>query len=88
MQQFLVDAMLVAVILSAIPMTVIALSSGLVALIQAATQIQEQSVIHLVRLCAFVVFVMIAGDWASSEILSLFQRSVDAMEVVRTGVSR
>jgi type III secretion protein S len=88
MRQILFDAVMVAMILSAIPMVVIALVSGFVALIQAATQIQEQSVSHLVKLGSFLVVALIAGDWASSEILSLFERCIDALDIVEAGAPR
>lgn len=88
MRQFMLDAIMVSVTLSAIPMVVVALASGIVALVQAATQIQEQSITHFVKLCTFVVVVLIAGDWASSEIVSLFERSLEALDFVGKGTSR
>lgn len=85
MRQIALDSVMITVILSAIPMIAIALSAGLVALIQAATQIQEQSVTHLVRLVTFIAVVAVCGDWAGGEILSLFERSLRALESVGRG---
>lgn len=85
MQQFLFDSLLIALILSCIPMVSIAIASGLVALVQAATQIQEQSVTHLVRLITFVGIIFVAGDWAGGEIVALFERSVKALASVGQG---
>ncbi len=87
MQQLLIDGIMVAVILSAVPMVVVALACGTVALVQAATQIQEQSVTHLVRICAFVAVVLVGGDWASSEVVSLFERSLRTLELLAKGIS-
>lgn len=82
MRQFLIDGVFVVVVLSAIPMVSVALTSGVVALAQAATQIQEQSITQLVRIFTFVLVVLVAGDWASSEIVALFERSLRALELV------
>ena len=85
MQQFIFDSLMIALVLSVIPMVSIAFASGFVALLQAATQIQEQSVTHLVRLIAFLGVVLLAGDWMGGEIASLFERSVKAIVSVGQG---
>ena len=85
MQNLIFDSLMIALILSGIPMVSIALASGLVALVQAATQIQEQSVTHLVRLITFIGVVFVAGDWMGGEIASLFERSVKAIASVGRG---
>jgi type III secretion protein S len=85
MQQLIFDSLMIALILSGLPMVGIALASGLVALVQAATQIQEQSVTHLVRLLTFIGVVFIAGDWAGGEIVALFERCVKALASVGRG---
>jgi type III secretory pathway component EscS len=85
MQNLIFDSLMIALVLSGIPMVSIALASGLVALVQAATQIQEQSVTHLVRLITFIGVVFVAGDWMGGEIASLFERSVKAIASVGRG---
>lgn len=85
MQQLLLDGIMVVITLSVIPMGAVALVSGCIGLIQAATQIQEPSVTHLARLCVFFVVALVAGDWASSEIVSLFERSLKALEMIGRG---
>jgi type III secretion protein S len=85
MQQLIFDSLWIALVLSVIPMVGIAIASGLVALVQAATQIQEQSVIHLVRLIAFLGVVLVAGEWMGGEVASLFERSVKAIASVGRG---
>lgn len=85
MQQLIFDSLLIALILSGIPMVSIAIASGLVALVQAATQIQEQSVTHLVRLVTFIGVMFVTGDWAGGEIVSLFERCVKALASVGRG---
>lgn len=82
MQTLVLDSLIISLVLSGIPMVSIAIASGFIVLIQAATQVQEQSVIHLVRLITFVVVVIVAGDWAGGEIVTLFERSLKALESV------
>lgn len=85
MQSFVLDGVMLVLFLSLIPMVCIAVAAGIVALIQAATQIQEQSVTHLVRLLAFGVVIAIAGDWAGGEVVAFFERAVKAVEAVGRG---
>lgn len=85
MQQLIFDSLMIVLTLSCIPMVTIAISSGLVAIVQAATQIQEQSVTHLVRLLTFIGVVVVAGDWAGGEVVALFERSLRALALVGRG---
>lgn len=82
MQSLVVDSFMLIIFVSGIPMVAIALATGVVALLQAATQIQEQSIVHLVRLGTFILVVVVAGDWAGEEICALFERSLHAIETI------
>lgn len=77
------DAIVMMTILSVIPMGAIAFASGIIALIQAATQIQEQSVTHLVRLATFGAVAVVAGEWAGGSIVDLFERIVRVLATTR-----
>ena len=85
MQSLVIDAVMMMLVLSAIPMVGVACAAGIVALLQAATQVQEQSVTHLVRLMAFIGIVLIAGRWAGGEIVSLFERVLAMLSLVEGG---
>lgn len=85
MQSLVIDAVMMMLILSAIPMVGVACAAGIVALLQAATQVQEQSLTHLVRLLAFIGIVLVAGRWAGGEIVSLFERAVTMLSLVERG---
>jgi flagellar biosynthesis protein FliQ len=82
MQSLVLDGLTMVIYLSGIPMVAIALATGCVALLQAVTQIQEQSIIHLVRLVTFIAFVIVAGDWAGGEVCDLFERSIRSIETI------
>jgi len=85
MQSLVIDSVMMMLVLSAIPMVGVACAAGLVALIQAATQVQEQSVTHLARLLAFIGIVIVAGRWAGGEIVSLFERALAMLSFVEGG---
>jgi type III secretory pathway component EscS len=81
-QSIVFDSLLIVIFVAGIPMIAIALATGGVAMIQAATQIQEQSIVHLVRLITFIIVALIAGDWAGDEVCALFERSLRSIETI------
>ena len=82
MYSLVLDSVVIVVYLSGIPMVGIAVATGCVALVQAATQIQEQSVLHLVRVVTFIVFVLCAGEWGGGVMCDLFERSLRSIETI------
>lgn len=73
------DAVVIMALLSVLPMGAIALAAGVVSLIQAATQIQEQSIIHLARLVVLGAVVAVGGEWAAGSVVELFERVVSTL---------
>jgi flagellar biosynthesis protein FliQ len=65
-------AAVVMMTLSLIPLGAVALGGGVVSLLQAALQVQEQSILHLARLGIFAVLVILGGRIAFHEIEQLF----------------
>jgi len=63
-------------ILSLVPMVAISLAGGLVALLQAITQVQEQSVVHFVKLVTLMVVLLWGGGHAMSRLEDIFVRVV------------
>jgi flagellar biosynthesis protein FliQ len=57
-------------------MVSISLAAGLVALLQAITQVQEQSVVHLARLIVAAVVVVLGGAHAMELLEAIFFRVV------------
>ncbi len=72
MQTILIDALFAVLVLSGIPMAAISLGAGVIALLQAITQVQEQSLLHLARLLIMVAVLLAAGGHALSLLESIF----------------
>lgn len=85
MYHICIDALTLIVVLSAIPMIAVGGAAGLVGLLQAATQVQEQSLSHLARCLAFGFIVTIGGALAGGEVQALFLRVLGAIAVVGKG---
>jgi flagellar biosynthesis protein FliQ len=69
-------------IIAGVPMVAIAITTGCVAMLQAITQIQEQSVVHLVRVATFIALVTVGGDMIGEAICDLFERSLRSIETI------
>lgn len=82
MQSLVLDGLTIVIYIAGIPMLVIALTTGCVAMLQAVTQIQEQSVVHLTRVVTFVVLVVVGGTWAGEAVCELFERSLRSIEMI------
>jgi type III secretory pathway component EscS len=72
----LTDGLWLALILSLVPMVAIAVGAGFVSLIQAVTQIQEQSLLHLARIVVVAVVVAWGGYGALHEVERLLVRVI------------
>lgn len=82
MYHLCLDALMLIVVLSAIPMVAVGGAAGLVGLLQAVTQVQEQSLSHLARCVAFAAVVVAGGALAGAEIQSLFVRVLEVIAVM------
>ena len=67
----------VVLILSIVPILAVGLAGGAVAVIQAATQVQEASMVHLARLAAVAVVLFIFGSTGYGILEELFVRGVE-----------
>ena len=68
------EALLLAVAVSLPVVAVAALVGGLVAVLQAATQVQDSTLGHLPRLVVVAVALAVAGPWMGSEIAAFTVR--------------
>lgn len=82
MRSLILDSVILVTLVAGIPMVGIAFTSGVVALLQAVTQIQEQSVSHLVKFLTVLTLILIGGDWVGHEVAALFERSLRAIEMI------
>jgi type III secretion protein S len=72
------QALLLSLILS-LPVVVTAGIVGLlVGLIQAVTQLQDQALLMALKLSAVIAVLFVTGGWMSSELVSIFEKSIRA----------
>jgi flagellar biosynthesis protein FliQ len=76
MQAIITEAIYLAMFISLVPMLAISLGAGTVALIQAVTQVQEQSLVHLARLVMMTLVLVWGGSHAFTELEVLFTKVV------------
>jgi type III secretory pathway component EscS len=82
MQSLILDSVTLVILVAGIAMVGIAVTSGIVALAQAVTQIQEQSFPHLIKFLTLITLVLVGGDWVGNEVTALFERSLRAIEMI------
>jgi type III secretion protein S len=72
------QALLLSLILS-LPVVITAGVVGLlVGLIQAVTQLQDQALLMALKLSAVIAVLFVTGGWMSSELVSIFEKSIRA----------
>jgi type III secretion protein S len=72
------QALLLSLILS-LPVVITAGIVGLlVGLIQAVTQLQDQALLMALKLSAVIAVLFVTGGWMSSELISIFEKSIRA----------
>lgn len=72
------QAVSVMLVLSLVPLAAIALAGGVVSLVQAMLQVQEQSILHLVRVGVLAAAIFLGGGAAFAEVEGLFVAVVSA----------
>ena len=71
--EYIKQAFLLVIILSAIPLFVSSLAGLLVSFLQAATQIQEQSIVFVAKLAALSMALFLISGWGAQQIGSFVQ---------------
>lgn len=79
------EACLLVSLISGIPLAVSAACGLLVAIIQTSTQIQEQSITYVVKLCAVSICFFVLWRWASAELVRFLQQALDSLSSVARG---
>jgi len=74
MSELLIEGINLVLLLSLIPIVVVGVAGGVVALFQAATQVQEASLVHLFRLAAFAAVVLFFGEFGYRLVENLLVR--------------
>ncbi len=76
MNPIISEALFTALFISLVPMAAISIGAGIVALLQAITQVQEQSMVHLARIAALVLVVLWGAQEAFASIESVFLKVI------------
>ncbi len=79
---YTLKAMILVLILSLPPIIVAAVTGILVAMFQAVTQIQEQTLAFAVKLVAVIITIIITAGWSGGEILNFTMKLFDTFAVV------
>lgn len=73
LSELLFDAALILAVSAGIPLIAASISGLLIAVVQSATQIQEQSAIFTVKLASLIVIVWISWGWVSEASIALVE---------------
>lgn len=82
MRVMITEAIYLALVISLVPMLAISIGAGAAALLQAVTQVQEQSFVHFVRLVVMACVLVWGGEYAFARLEDIF------VKVVRISSSR
>ena len=76
------NAFYIAVILSGIPI-IVSMASGLVvAIVQAATSVQEQTVSFFVKFCSIVLIIYYCGGWGLALLINYLREALESIPML------
>jgi len=81
-EALLLKALWVVILVSGIPVLAGAISGLTISIIQAATQVQEQSISYLVKVSSVVLTLVVLGPFFANEISSFFQFSIEHLVIL------
>jgi len=76
---YLKQSFLMVILFSGIPLIVCSISALIVSVIQAATQVQEQTITYLVRFSALSLTLAATASWFSQEIVLFIQEMIGSI---------
>ena len=82
MEELFVQSLMTVLVLSGIPLIAAAIVGTLVAVFQAATQIQEQTATYLLKLLALVAIMVFLGKWMVQQVTEVTLALFDAMPML------
>lgn len=82
MEQVVGEALMLIALLAGVPMAVLAVCAGGVALLQAVTQLQEQSISHLVKCGTLGVLLYLGGATAGAWVQDFFQQMLLVLSTI------
>ncbi|RMD88182.1 MAG: flagellar biosynthetic protein FliQ [Candidatus Dadabacteria bacterium] len=79
---YIKETFLMVIIFSALPLAVSSLAGLMVSILQAATQVQEQSIVFFAKFAAIVVALAFASDWICRELSVFFGEVVGSVALL------
>lgn len=79
-ENYIVHTFFLIALVSGVPLVVSSAAGLLVAALQTATQIQEQTISYLVKFLAVCLVFALMGNWFVSEILAFMQNVLESMQ--------
>jgi flagellar biosynthesis protein FliQ len=76
------EALIAALCISLVPMAAISLGAGAVALLQAITQVQEQSMVHFARIIVLVLVILWGAREAFAALESIFLKVISLCAIL------
>jgi type III secretory pathway component EscS len=76
MYLLLTESLYATLVLSLVPMAAVACGAGAVTLLQAITQVQEQSLVHFVRLVVMAAIIIASGGHAMASLEAIFLKAL------------
>lgn len=80
--QIIKESMILVVLVSAPPVIGCVVVGLIVAIIQSATQVQEQSISFLTKLVVVTITAMLFGDWGARYLGSFFMKIINSIQYI------
>lgn len=74
--------LVLALIISGVPLLLSSVSGLIISILQAATSIQDQTISYVVKLATLIGTIIICGNWFLNEILELIRQTLSAIAFV------
>ena len=84
-EHYIRESCLLVLVISGVPLLASAVSGLVVAVLQAATQIQEQSISYVAKLSAAAACCVLLWNWAQTQLVLFLQESLDSFSFLGRG---
>ena len=84
LEEYVKQSFWIVFISSGIPLLCASACGLFTAVVQAATQIQEQTITYLLRFLAIVCSLTLLGEWLSTELVQFFQEVLGTISIAGT----
>ena len=81
-RNYIQECFTLVVVISGLPLLASSMGAVLIATLQAATQIQEQSVTYLVKLTIIIIILFCMCGWYGDRLIELIQSALGGLETI------